>query len=363
MKEWHANTLLFCASIALTLGVAEVGARLLWKEPTHFLHQVLPGGMHMEPNTEDVYKTNEFEFKVSSNRFGHRDWQWTDAVMKDPCNIVFIGDSFVFGYGVDDAYTVPTQLERQLAKDGRKTEVFNLGLGGGLPEYTILTREATEQEGIEAKTILIGLFLGNDFTEEPVYTKAEPVKAGWSMHLRMPHPSDSALYRLLKLRASSSAGFTGLMFRVGNVLGVDLYPTNTGYIFIRDWKPAQKALFDSFLNRMLDIKAIADRHQRNLGFVIFPNRVQVENAADLTSAVYDASMPDQRILEFCGQHGLDCLDLLPRLRGAYDRDKKPLFFPVDRHMNASGNALAAEGIAEHLRNRKLMCGVDADAGK
>jgi len=145
------------------------------------------------------------------------------------------------------------------------------------------------------------------------------------------------------------------MFRLGNFLGVDLYPTNTGYIFLRQWKPAQKALFDSFLNRMLDITSIAGEHHRQVAFVIFPNRVQVENAADLTSAVYDASLPDQRILEFCSQHSLNCLDLLPRLRDTYDRDRKPLFFPIDRHMNAAGNGLAAEAVAEYLRSKHWLC--------
>ena len=66
---------------------------------------------------------------MKTNRFGRRDWEWTDSVMKDPCNIVFIGDSFVFGYGVNDADTVPTLLERELEEQGKKVEVFNFGGG------------------------------------------------------------------------------------------------------------------------------------------------------------------------------------------------------------------------------------------
>jgi hypothetical protein len=49
------------------------------------------------------------------------------------------------------------------------------------------------------------------------------------------------------------------------------------------------------------------------------------------------------------------LDLLPPLRSAYDRDHRPLFFPVDRHMNPQGNRLAAAAISEYLRSQTLLC--------
>lgn len=351
MKQWHGNLLLSVISIVVVLGIAELATRIVWAEPTHYLYQILPGGMHMMPNTTGVYKSQEFEFTVNSNRFGHRDWNWTDAVMKDRCNYVFIGDSFVFGYGVDDQYTVPTQLEAELAKGGPKREVFNLGLGGGFPEYRILTQEAIEKEGIAAGTILIGIFLGNDFTPEPVYQKADSGKGGLMSHLRAPRPDDSALYRFFKVRASGSEAFTGLVFRAGRLMHRNWYPTGTGYIFLREWTPDQEQLFHSFLDRSLDIDTIARDHGRRVGFVIFPNRIQVENAADLTSAVYDAALPDKRIMDFCGQHGLSCIDMLPTLTAAYQRDHKPLFFPVDRHMNPAGNHLAAVRIAEFLRTQ------------
>jgi hypothetical protein len=134
-----------------------------------------------------------------------------------------------------------------------------------------------------------------------------------------------------------------------------MYPTSTGYIFLRDWTKDQEALFDSFLRQMLDIQAIANGHQRNVSFVIFPNRIQVENAADLTSSLYDASLPDQRILDYCALHGLACLDLLPALRSTYDRDHKPLFFPIDRHMNAMGNHLAAASVSAYLHSHVPLC--------
>jgi hypothetical protein len=291
--------------------------------------------------------------------------------MKDPCNIVFIGDSFVFGYGVNDADTVPTLLERELEEQGKKLEVFNFGGGEDFFGYRFLTREAIEM-GIHAKTILIGIFLGNDFIcpcsnkEEPVVKDGQvlwrPVDRGAGRakslsrgHIRTPELADSAFYQFLKVRISSSPLFTGLLFRIGKSLHREIYPTSTGYIFLRDWTKDQEALFYSFLNQSLDIAKIASENERDVVFVIFPNKAQVENAADLTSSIYDADLPDKRILDFCDQHGLRCLDLLPPLRSAYDRGHRPLYFSADRHLNAQGNRLAAAAVSEYLRSQTLLC--------
>ncbi len=349
------NALLFVCSLLLFFALAEVVTRLTWKQPVHALYQVRPDQYHFIPNSEGLYKTSEFEFKVKINRFGRRDWEWTDSVMKDPCNIVFIGDSFVFGYGVNDADTVPTLLERELEEQGKKSEVFNFGGGRDFPGYRSLTREAIEM-GIHAKTILIGIFLGNDFTqEEPVDRRAGRAKSPSRGRIRTPELADSAFYQFLKVRISSSLLFTGLLFKTGKWLHREIYPTSTGYIFLRDWTKNQEALFYSFLSQSLDIAKIARENERDVVFVIFPNKAQVENAADLTSSVYDASLPDKRILDFCDKHGLRCLDLLPPLRSAYDRDHRPLYFHVDRHLNAQGNRLAAAAVCEYLRSQTLLC--------
>jgi hypothetical protein len=364
------NALLFVCSFLLFFALAEVVTRLVWKQPAHSLYKVT-GQYRFIPNSETSYKTSEFEFTMKTNRFGRRDWEWTDLVMKDPCNIVFIGDSFVFGYGVNDADTVPTLLERELAEQGKKLEVFNFGGGQDFFGYRFLTREAIEM-GIHARTILIGIFLGNDFIC-PCSNKEEPVVKGGQVlwqpvdrragrakslsrgRIRTPELADSAFYQFLKVRISSSPLFTSLLFRIGKWLHREIYPTSTGYIFLREWTKDQEALFYSFLNQSLDIAKIASENERDVVFVIFPNKAQVENAADLTSSIYDAGLPDKRILDFCDKHGLRCLDLLPPLRSAYDRGHRPLYFPGDRHLNAQGNRLAAAAVCEYLRSQTLLC--------
>src|SRR5262249_46476862 len=82
------NALLLVCSLLLFFALAEVVTRLVWKQPSHVLK--VTGQYRFMPNSETTYKTSEFEFTIKTNRFGRRDWEWTDSVMKDPCNIVFI---------------------------------------------------------------------------------------------------------------------------------------------------------------------------------------------------------------------------------------------------------------------------------
>ncbi len=352
MKKRLGNAILLFSSLLVFFGVAECTTRLVWKEDTHGIHQIIPGTLRLMPDTSAVYKSSEFEFRVTSNRFGRRDRQWSESMMKDPKNIVFVGDSFVLGYGVNDAETVPSALERKLDEDGRTTEVFNFGFYGGFHEYKMLTREAIEM-GIQAKTVLIGIFLGNDFIDEPLYEiPSRPASA-----VRLPTLDDSMFYRFMKVRISSSTALTGLLFKMGKLLNRDLYPTTTGYIFLRDWTENQRASFYSYLKQALEIEDVARQNGREVVFVIFPNRVQVENAVDLTSPVYDASAPDHRILDFCRVHSLSCLDLLPILQHTYDQNHQPLFFPVDRHMNPRGNEIAAAAIWEYLQRKHELTAV------
>jgi hypothetical protein len=355
MKAGFANVALCLSSILFVLGLAEIATRLTWTEHSHGLYQVAPDGLRLVPHSEGRYKSEEFEFIVTANRFGYRDREWTEQAINNSSNIIFAGDSFVFGYGVGENETVPSFMEQLShgAETAHPMEVFNVGLAGTFPEYRAQARGAIEI-GIQARTILVGLFLGNDFTEIPVYSRA-PVQATTGKSLRAPSRADSALYRFLKSRIGSSATFTGFLFTVSNWLQRDLYPTSAGYIFLRDWTKAQQGVFYYFLDQSLDIARLTAAHGRDLVFVIFPNRIQVENSRELTNSVYDADLPNQRILEYCRLHQLSCLDLLPDLRDAYTERREPLYFPIDRHLNATGNRIAADRILEYLRRERSCC--------
>ncbi len=67
-------------------------------------------------------------FRCSTNSLGLRGGELTPEPAEGMTRVAVVGDSIVFGHGVEDEQTLPAQLEQQLAADGR-FEVVN----GGMP--------------------------------------------------------------------------------------------------------------------------------------------------------------------------------------------------------------------------------------
>lgn len=76
--------------------------------------------------------------------------------------------------------------------------------------------------------------------------------------------------------------------------------------------------------------------------VAFPNKIQVENREDLSSATFEAEKPNRLIFEYCSEIGIRCLDLLPVMASEYEQTGQALFYPIDRHPTEKGYRVAAE---------------------
>lgn len=72
------------------------------------------------------------EFTVTTNPDGLRTLAVTDSYDPVAKRVLCVGDSVVFGWGLDDPDTYPAQLDRVLrsASPEQKTQVFNVGHTG-----------------------------------------------------------------------------------------------------------------------------------------------------------------------------------------------------------------------------------------
>src|SRR5262249_26524668 len=152
-------------------------------------------------------------FEAHFNSFGRRDVEWSPAVVADPGNVLFIGDSFAFGVGVEHEQTIPSQLEARFAKAGHPLEVMNFGMpgNGAPPTYALLLDDAIAK-GFGARTVVVAIFVGNDFY--PSVLDAVESKPAVPPRAESDDDGDSWLSRwrtlqLLKLRVSRSARLVG----------------------------------------------------------------------------------------------------------------------------------------------------------
>jgi hypothetical protein len=156
------------------------------------------------------------------------------------------------------------------------------------------------------------------------------------------------VFRWLRLRVGQSPRLVGLALTAGRWLGVTLYDTGGSYVFLREQAPEQRELFERSLAEIGRMRNLAAAHGRRLYAVVIPTKLQVENGDDLTGRIYDAAAPDRRILAWCEERRIPCLDLLPDLVAASRQDSEPLYYPIDRHLTPRGYALAADRILEFL---------------
>jgi hypothetical protein len=343
-----ANGLLLAGSLGFTLGSLEIAVRQLGSRDTQGPLAVLDldhenRRLSFLPHRSRRYETAEFTFDASYNGFGRRDHDWPAAVVSDESSVIMLGDSFVFGVGVEEPQTVPALLEARAGREGDPREVMNFGLpGGGPPSYAALLDDAFAR-GFGANAVVVGIFLGNDFYPSVLGelsrlpdVAAPPPAQGWQPR--------SLLWETLRTRVSQSARMVGLALTVGRWLGVPVYDGAGTYIYLRERTPEQEDTFQRILAYLGQMQEACDANGRRLLVVVFPNRIQVENKDDLTNLIYDAERPGHDIGAYCAAHGIPCLDLLPVLERVHRSDGDPLFFPIDRHLTAHGNEAAADAV-------------------
>ncbi len=101
---------------------------------------------------------------VSINSLGYRGAEFAPAKPPETLRILFVGDSFTFGYGVDDDQTLPRQVEAILRPQFPTIEVINAGFHGYAPiHYELYLR--TEGYALDPDLIVPVLYGGNDLSD------------------------------------------------------------------------------------------------------------------------------------------------------------------------------------------------------
>lgn len=89
-------------------------------------------GLDFKANSSVQYKTPEFNATAHINSLGFRGRE-TNLKKTNKYRILMIGDSFTFGWGVDDDSTASYLTEQTLLKRGFDVEILNLGQPGRSP--------------------------------------------------------------------------------------------------------------------------------------------------------------------------------------------------------------------------------------
>jgi len=113
-----------------------------------------------EPHAMDTLARQNWRERYANpksyNSFGYRDIQWTEQMVADKTKIMIVGDSFVYGDGIED---VRDRFSDRLGqKLGSDHVIFNLGRGGTNTKHHI---EAMVQYPYSPDILILSYFLND----------------------------------------------------------------------------------------------------------------------------------------------------------------------------------------------------------
>ncbi len=353
-------------SLLLSLMAAEILVRLVRPQPRlvitpgGFYTPDPPGRYRLSPGYRGrIYNRAEYSNDIRINDAGLRGAEIgrpTEGLLR----VLVVGDSFVFGVGVEDTETFTALLPASLARDGIEAE----GLNAGIPAFGVPDAESWfRRHGVALKPnlVVLAIFLGNDLVdaspdrEEILIVDGLLVPAQSSGGIKAWLHRHSHLFVIIK-NLLEQPGFRPLRARLG--LGepwktrtlreeFSVYHESAG----QELKPAIDAT-DQALGRFVDLCG-------ELGIeivaVLMPSEVQIDpdrwhssiTGLGLDPAEYDPSVPTRVFQDLLARHDIPTLDLGPPFAAGLSRDPK-LYFRFDRHWTVEGHKLAAEELAEFL---------------
>jgi lysophospholipase L1-like esterase len=324
------------------------------------------GHLHT-PNNTFVVSGRDFRAMSHTDGLGFRNsWPWPARA-----EIVAVGDSLTFGYGVADAEAWPAVLAREMPS----ARIVNLGLIGAGPQQYLRLYE-TFGIPLHPAELLVGVFVGNDFWDAGVFDLWERSGVGGNYMVwrdfgrrggsedRLASPG-ARVNRLLISAAHKIAEYSQVVklmrvmwqtarqhwsmetkeFRFADGSKLRLLPhqlvANT-----QGARPGRRE-FQITLEAFERIQRLARANGSHLLVVLQPTKEEVYLPL-LDHVTLDPGRP---LREAFQRLGIDYLDLGPVFRERAAAGQR-LFFEVDGHPNAAGYALIAEAVHHELERRQ-----------
>lgn len=373
-SNWKANLLLLAVSILVCLAAAEGIVRLL--RPADMRRASMPRlmvhddtlGWRGEPNTMKLYLLGDLTIEIKTNELGFRDDPfppWDEV--KDKKRILFLGDSFCWGFGVQKDERISEVIE----SFDPDIEAYNFGIAAYSTDQELLTYKMYADQ-IKPHAVIL-LFCINDLitnnsdighrTPKPHF-HAEPDGSLTLGNVPVPHPPKpmpvigwiqykSSLYQAITSAISLAQvkiGFQKQRQRAAkskkvldnNALGIE------GVSQFDILK--QKFSSDDITPYLLrDLRDKCEKSGTSFTVIMVPSSHQWTERHERTPAEVEL------VNSWCRQLDIQALDLFPVFHQHYQETGANLYvfdFTDRMHWNANGHRLAAEVLYQHLQDSR-----------
>jgi hypothetical protein len=369
LKKIFAPLLMLAISGALCLVLAEVVVRVARPQPRLV---ITPGGLYT-PDPPGLYRLSpgyrgriynrvEYSNEIRINGEGLRGPE-LEPGSDGRIRILVLGDSFVFGVGVEDDETFTALLTEHLHDAVGPAESLNAGIPAfGVPDAASWLRRHGLK--LEPDVVVMTIFLGNDLADaahvgdEVVIVDGLLAPRESSRGIKVWLHRHSHLYVAIK-GLLEQPGFKPLRAKLG--LGepwkVRTLREEFG-VYSKALETEMAAAVVATDEALASLAALSAEHGFTLVAMLIPSEVQIDPerwqaglaSLELDPEVYDPAAPTRVFHRLLDRHGIPTLDLTEILRDSLARGDE-LYLRFDRHWTPEGHAIAAERLAAFITAR------------
>lgn len=300
------------------------------------------------------YYLENFEFKYSSslNSDGFRDEEFIKEKKDEVRRIFLIGDSFVQSPGSNDDYKIDVLLEKELSRDGQKTEVFNLGFpSGDTQDYVEVAKQFKDYD---PDLVILSLYVDNDIKKYNLDIIKESNVFKFLNNLRIKF----GIFKVDAARAEEIYHLTEEDYqRLIDEVGINIYLVDRAGV------GDNQAYYDELTNRFEKYKAVKKNilkvreifKDAQFLLLINPSKYQTstryfDELRKIGFVFNEDKVVDHRLQDsikaWALENDIEVIDPLPTMLSLTN----PLYFHVvDDHYNDNGNALTAAKILEKIK--------------
>ena len=302
MKKWTLRicllvggpllALLLVESIWQLIGDPRIAANDSWlaTRPAHFQLPTL-GLIQSDPDPQVSFRlTPGFSAEVEGKRYtvNQHGMRGEDLPIEKPAGskrILVLGDSYAFGFGVDDEDTISAQLERALRPDTPSLQVLNMGVPGYQSGQEL---KVLERDGMQFSPDVVVL----------VYYANDNVKAAfhWDPRLRLTYVDELGLPHSLKQFLARSIIYSKVTKAYTATLGDEL--NSRGPMGLKhNWSTTAA--------RLTAIRDLCKQRGAALIVVALPG---LDSSTDFIDPDHDFNVDQDRVLQHTAKLGAPTID-------------------------------------------------------
>ena len=351
----RANWLLAIVSSVIAVGIAELTLRVapipaiqrvrMQQAVSRPEEEVHPRGLYtlhpqigwtLTPGFSGRFRKADFDISVQASRDGLRDRDYGPKPA-GTLRVLGLGDSFAFGWGVENEESVFKVLERSLNADGgRPVEVVNGGVPG-FGTYEALQLLQTVGLRYEPDLVVLAFYEGNDYQNNGDAPRQRTLVDGYLKDVPAQPPS-----RFVRWMSAHS---------VLAALG------KTQAQHVRT-KRAFGAYLEKTKQQLAQMRAVAVQRGIPLALLFIPDQDPEVYSRPQVLRLYDKAVSGMTLAEarrqlkaFCRQQGIWYCPLSARFE---DGPEAAALRLKDTHWNAAGHAAAASELQQFLRQEGLI---------